>query len=169
MTTRVMLDLETLGLEPGCVILSIGAVEFDTEGLGETFYRSISLQSCDEAGLEIDAGTLEWWLEQDENVKDQLVGGEELTEVLYEFGQFYEGADEIWANAPSFDCNVLEAAYDAVEAPVPWQFYEERCYRTLKNLPCAVEVERDGDHHDALDDAVHQADRAHLTLRRMAE
>lgn len=168
-TRRVMLDLETLGLDPGCVILSLGAVEFDAEGLGDTFYRSINLQSCDDVGLEIDAGTLEWWLEQDETVQGQLFGGEELTEVLHEFGQFYDGADEIWANAPTFDCQILAHAYDAVEAPVPWEFYEERCFRTLKNLPCAADVHRDGDHHDALDDAVHQADVAHLTLRRMGE
>ena len=163
-TRRVMLDLETLGLNPGCVILSVGAAEFDVDGVGETFYRSISLDSCDKVGLEIDAGTLEWWLDQDENVQDQLVGGESLGDVLEDFAVFYGYADEIWANAPSFDCEILEAAYEAANAPVPWEFYQERCYRTLKNLPGAVDVERNGDHHDALDDAVHQAERASRTL-----
>ncbi|MWG34791.1 3'-5' exoribonuclease [Halomarina oriensis] len=165
----MMLDLETLGLDPGCVILSLGAVAFDEEGVKETFSRSISLKSCDEAGLEIDAGTLEWWLGQDENVQEQLTGGDELTEVLHEFSEFYSGAEEIWGNSPSFDCEILSAAYDAANAPVPWEFYHERCFRTLKAMPGAVDLEREGDHHDALDDAVHQARRASATLARWSE
>lgn len=168
-TRRVMLDLETLGLDPGCVILSIGAAEFDADGVGETFFRNVSLVSCDDAGLEIDANTLEWWLGQDEHVQDQLVGGEELTEVLHDFAAFVDEADEIWANAPSFDCAILAHAYDACNAPVPWEFYQERCFRTLKNMPGAVEIDREGDHHNALDDAVHQARRASGTIRRWSD
>lgn len=71
-------------------------------------------------------------------------------------------ADEIWANSPSFDCDILAAAYDAVGRTAPWDYWEERCFRTLKNLPGAVDVEHGGDEHNALDDAVHQAER---TLR----
>jgi DNA polymerase III epsilon subunit-like protein len=73
-----MIDIETLGLGPGATILSIGAVRFSTDGLGEEFYREISLQSCQAVGLEIDADTLEWWLEQDGDVADILTGGEQL-------------------------------------------------------------------------------------------
>ena len=29
MTTHAMIDIETLGTEPGCVVLSVGAVKFD--------------------------------------------------------------------------------------------------------------------------------------------
>lgn len=164
-----MIDLETLGLDPGCTILSLGAAEFDEDGVVETFYRNISLRSCDEAGLEIDAGTLEWWLGQDETVQDQLGGGEELLEVLRDFSRFYDGADEIWGNSPSFDCEILSAAYDAVQYPVPWGFRDERCFRTLKNMPGAVEIEQEGEHHNALDDAVHQARRASGTIRRWSD
>jgi hypothetical protein len=167
--TRVMVDIETLGLEPGCAILSIGAVEFDDAGPCEQFYRSISLESCTDAGLTVDGGTLEWWLERDESVKGVLEGGDDLADVLEAFAAFYGNAEEIWANAPSFDCKILEAAYDAVDVVPPWEFYEERCYRTLKNCPGAVELEREGDHHDALDDAIHQAQRASLTLAGWSE
>jgi DNA polymerase III epsilon subunit-like protein len=166
-----MLDIETLGLEPGCVILSIGAVAFDIDGLGETFHRSINLESCADAGLEIDAETLEWWLDQDDAVRGVLTGGEDLTAVLSEFTDWFLDldADEVWANSPTFDCRVLEHAYGAVGLDAPWQFYQERDFRTLKKLPVAVMADRDGDKHDALDDAVHQADCAHLTLRRMVD
>lgn len=68
-----MLDIETLGLDPGASIVAIGAVRFSESHLGDTFQRSISLASCENAGLTIDAETLEWWLTQDELAKDQLV------------------------------------------------------------------------------------------------
>jgi len=53
---HVMLDIETLGVSPGCVILSLSAVEFDinTGELGESFNMGIDIKSCVDAGLTID-------------------------------------------------------------------------------------------------------------------
>lgn len=166
---RVMLDLETLGLEPGAAILSIGAVRFSKDGLGGEFHRNVSLQSCDDAGLEIDVGTLEWWLGQDDEVSGILTGGEDLSRVLFEFGNFYRGADEIWAFSPSFDCEILASGYDAIGETKPWSYQDERCCRTLAALPIAADVEREGNEHDALDDAKYQARTAAETLRRLEE
>jgi DNA polymerase III epsilon subunit-like protein len=95
MTDRVMVDIETLGLDPGAAILSIGAVRFDTDGLGATFERNIGLESCQEAGLTIDAGTLEWWLQQDADAQHVLTGGESLVDALEALAEFYAFADEI--------------------------------------------------------------------------
>jgi hypothetical protein len=167
MTDRVMVDIETLGTEPGCAILSIGAVRFDGGQLGDTFYETISAQSCQNKGLSIDAGTLEWWLDQDEEAQDVLSGGLGLAWALAEFANWYDDADEIWANSPSFDCEILAAAYDAVDKDVPWDFWQERDFRTLKNLPVAPEIEHSGVEHDALDDAKHQAHVAASTLKRL--
>jgi len=154
---RVMVDIETMGTERGAAIVSIGAVRFTTSGFDETFHRSISLKSCQDAGLTVDAETLEWWLTQNSEAKEQLVGGDSLRAVLHGFSEWYDGADEIWANSPSFDCELLEAAYDAVGLEEPWEFWEERDVRTVKSLPIANEREHRGVEHDALDDAVHQA------------
>ena len=164
---HVMVDIETLGLEPGCAILSIGAVQFGPGELGETFYRTIGLDSCQEAGLTIDAGTLDWWLGQDDDVRDVLVGGDPLDEVLAAYTAFHPDGAEIWANAPSFDCSILEAAYAAVDMEEPWAFYDERCVRTLRSLSCAVDREMTGNEHNALDDAIHQARIVSETLDRM--
>lgn len=168
-TDRVMLDIETLGLDSGCAIVSIGAVRFGAGELGETFYRSISLSSCQEHGLEIDAGTLEWWLDQDETAQTQLAGGDALDEALRDFVDWYGDADEIWANSPSFDCSILSAAFDSVGIEAPWDYWSERDFRTLKKLPVAVEMEQAGTEHDALDDAKHQAHVAAATLKRLAQ
>lgn len=164
MTDRVMVDIETLGLEPGAAILSIGAVRFDTDGLGATFERTIDLESCQEAGLTIDAGTLEWWLQQDADAQHVLTGGDPLRDVLEAFAEFYAFADEIWANSPAFDCEHLAAAYDAVDKTVPWKYYEQRDVRTVLNLPAAPDFEQEGTEHDALDDAVYQAKAVGETL-----
>lgn len=161
---RIMVDIETLGLEPGCVILSIGAVEFDVNGYREPFYHNIDIESCQNAGLTIDAGTLQWWLEQDQEVQGVLTGGVELERALDEFTEYYQGAAEIWANSPSFDCEILDAAYKAVDEDAPWDYYDERCFRTLRSLPLITEKPQRGNEHDALDDARYQADIASKRL-----
>lgn len=164
---RVMVDIETLGLEPGSAILSIGAVTFSEDGLGDEYYREISLKSCEAAGLEIDVGTLEWWLEQDDSLRDVLTGGGALKDVLREFSDWMPDNAEVWANSPSFDCDLLEAAFDAVGMSAPWHFRDERDFRTIQTLSCAVELEMEGDAHDALDDAKYQARIVGTTLLKL--
>lgn len=163
---RVMIDIETLGLEPGSAIVSIGAVRFDRDGLGDTFEASVNLTSCEEAGLEIDADTLEWWLGQGEAAREQLTGGDDLGDALADLRIWYRDADEVWANSPSFDCEHLERAFDAVGVNAPWEFRDERCYRTLRSLT-DVDVAWDGVEHDALDDAKYQATTAAEALAQL--
>jgi DNA polymerase III epsilon subunit-like protein len=159
-TRRVMIDIETVGLEVGSAIVEIGAVQFDAGLIGETFYKSISLKSCQEHGLSVDADTLEWWLsEQPELAPEVLVGGDRLPDALVSFVTWYREIEphEVWANSPSFDCEMLEHAGEQVGVPMPWDFYQERDIRTLDALPHGVELEQEGTEHTALDDAMYQA------------
>lgn len=171
--TRVMVDIETLGTEPGAAIVSIGAIPFDEDGIraDDGFYEEIDLVSCESWGLSIDADTLQWWLGQSDEAREVLTGGggEDLAGVIADFATWFNDvdADEVWANSPSFDCRLLEAAFDAVGVDTPWDFWQERDFRTLKNLPAFVYVEReDGDvEHNAIDDAALQARAASKTLQ----
>jgi len=160
-TRRVMIDIETVGLERGSAIVEIGAVQFEPVAMiGETFHASVSLTSCQEAGLQIDADTVEWWLgDQPEIATEILVGGDGLAGALSEFVDWYHKVDphEVWANSPSFDCEMLEHAGEQVGVPMPWDFYQERDVRTLDSLPHDVEREQEGTEHNALDDALYQA------------
>jgi len=169
MTERVMIDTETLGCEPGCVICSIGAAKFDEREVGETFERSVDITSCQEFGLTIDAETLEWWLSQSEEARSQLVGGDGLADVLADLNRFIADVDEVWANSPSFDLMILEAAFESCGVSAPWEFYEERDFRTLKNIGIDHGIEQEGIEHDAADDAVHQATIAATVLGRIDE
>lgn len=168
MTDRVMVDIETLGTDPGAVIVSIAAVKFGNGRKHETFYRSVSPQSATNAGLHVEGGTLEWWLEQDADPRKQLTGGDALGRALADFNDFVSNAEELWANSPSFDLAILAAAMDAVEIEPTWEFYQERDYRTLKNLPGKPDLENTDEHH-ALSDAVHQAEVAETMLERYEE
>jgi len=162
---RIMLDIETLGLEPGAAVISIGACRFRPgDGVvGETFYVEIDADSCCDAGLHIDDDTFEWWQKQDSDLAP-LNGKTSLTDALSRLKHYVGEADEVWANSPSFDCEMLEVAYDATEMAEPWEYYQERDVRTLRSLPNTVEVEMDGREHHALDDAIHQAREVAATI-----
>jgi hypothetical protein len=154
---RVMVDIETLGRDPGSVVLSIGAVQFDETGLGPEFYRSVSREDCERLGLSVDEETVSWWEDQPEAAQEVLEGGDELQDVLRSLSFFYSGSSEIWAKSPAFDVAILDEAYSRVGMESPWQFWETRDVRTIEALPVAPEVEDDGVDHHALDDAKQQA------------
>lgn len=159
-----MLDLETLGTEPGSIILSIGAVHFANGSILSRFIRNITADSCQKAGLGCDASTALWWMKQSHEAREVLLTGQkdavELFQALHDFDQWLSGLGNdlrIWGNAPSFDCALLQAAYHACDLGPPWKYSAECCYRTVKALHPAVQEVRAGIHHSAVDDAEHQA------------
>jgi DNA polymerase III epsilon subunit-like protein len=169
MKDRVMVDIETLGLERDSAILSIGAVRFDRTGIADRFHEFIDQRTCQAAGLSVDIETLDWHLSQGTFGGRELVDGRELEVALEYFTEWYGDADEVWANSPSFDCEALEYAGELVGVEMPWHFSEERDVRTLKNLPVAEDIEHRGTEHDALDDAVYQARLVASALDQMHE
>jgi len=172
MNTHVMVDLETLGRRPGCRVLSIGAVVMTGESPVE-FY--LELDPNDQPGLTIDPETWAWWERQAPEVRDRLFTGRDkpgAAQALKQFGLWLDtvatrnlrGDLEVclWGNGADFDNAILQTAYDNSGLPVPWPFWNNRCYRTMKSLAPDVKLARLGDHHNALDDAKSQA--AHLLL-----
>ena len=171
-----MLDLETLGTRPGCVVLTIGAVKFDPDGdsrpdgLGfkTGFYRVIALQSAMAAGLRIQADTLYWWLQQSDFARKALSDNPKpLAQVLDEFDAWFKGSTFVWGHGASFDPPVLEAAYAALKRYAPWEFRNIRDTRTLYDfkrhkIPRGVQ-----DKHHALWDAYHQAIETQASIRQL--
>lgn len=164
--TAMMIDIETAGNRAGCAIASIGACRFETRGntIGDTFHIHVSLEDCQRRGLAIDAGTFLWWLRQDGDARNALIDGQfdaaPLVTALFELAAFIDDTGpepEIWCNGASFDFPILAAAYHAAHIDLPWKFWQERDLRTLKGLNKGARIERAGIHHNALDDAIHQA------------
>ena len=73
----VMLDLETFGTRPGCVIRSIGAIVFDpySTQTGETFYCNVTREDQERLGLHVDPNTEAWWGRQTKDARDALAQG----------------------------------------------------------------------------------------------
>jgi hypothetical protein len=166
---EVMLDLETWGTSPGCAVRSIGAVAFTLSGPElmpeKSFYANIETRSCLYARLHIEKGTAEWWQSQSPEAKEALdVNAKPLEFVVEEFSIWfrdlgYQADLKIWSQGANFDPNIWEAVCRAVDAPVPWKFYNVRDTRTLYDLAGYDQrsVPRRGVYHNALDDARHQA------------
>jgi DNA polymerase III epsilon subunit-like protein len=159
-----MIDIETLGTKPGCVVLSIGAVEFDDNTTGKEFEVNINPESCVAHGLTIEARTVMWWLEQDEaarNILTQQVGKSLDVALVSLCNAFDWKGKKVWCNGVSFDVPILEAALTSIGLPSPWKFWDVMDFRTLKNLlPKSTlnELQAPNDlKHGALSDAKAQA------------
>ena len=161
---NVMIDLETLGTSANSVVLSVGAVYFDpsTGELGDKTYFVLSTQKQLDLGRTVSASTLAWWMSQSEEavgVVKESAQEEILTFLLWELNSFLSQEDvKVWGNGAAFDNVILANLYEQVGIETPWKFYNDRCYRTVKNMFPDVSLwEFQGTAHNALDDAIHQA------------
>ena len=172
----VMLDLETLGQAPGCAILSIGAIAFSPEhGTGRHFYEVVNTRSCcDRYGLTKDPGTMKWWDGQDSEARKVLAEAEAskvgLADALLRFTAFckhFNGNNlRIWGNGSDFDNAIIAHCYGVTGQPLPWRFWNSRCFRTLRHL--AGDTKRGKvARHNALQDAVDQANVAIELMKRI--
>ena len=180
-TVNIMLDLETLGTKPGCVILSIGATTFTTTGeleLDNMFYAKIDIASSKEAGFFISKDTMGWWQEQEEASRlEAFSGTAKIADTLKDFTAWYDmvtfGYDakhiRLWGNGASFDEPILQEAYKFcnLQDTYPINFRSSMCYRTLVALfpELAAAVPYEGIPHNAIQDAINQAKKAHNILR----
>ena len=156
---NILIDLETLGRNSGCVILSIGAVEFDlstnkledlqsSEGFADisniikdTFYSSIKVLPQLLEGAVIEKPTLDWWKSQSPEAKKVLSSGNSISieEALIKLKTFIlkecENVNDvvIWAQGTDFDISMLRAAYTKYFGPdsIPWCHTNIRDSRTF--------------------------------------
>ena len=137
MKNHLSIDIETLGTSSHSVILSIGAIEFDKDGIGESFEINIDSESCTDAGLVIDSRTVMWWLGQSQEARNLLANAKKvpLMKALNEFQQAFNWKNKVvWCNGASFDFPILSNAFLAVGKNAPWAYYNQRDFRTLKNM-----------------------------------
>lgn len=157
----IMVDLETMGTAATAPVIALGAVAFKYESgvltIGGEFYRTIDLRSEQNAGAVIEADTVMWWMQQSAAARRKLTSGGALAhEALQEFALWLvptTNNPRIWGNGASFDNVILASAYKRHGIALPWDYYNDRCYRTLKNLAPHIHLVRTGTHHNALDDA----------------
>lgn len=172
---NVMLDLETLGTKPGCVILSVGAVMFDPRGngWGDSFYANVDKQSCLDAGLKTEQSTIDWWAKQSQEAQDALlVDCQPLEKVANDFGAWFSknSGKKIWSHGACFDIPLMVSALQAVSKEVPWKYSNVRDTRTLYELAMfdPKSIHPVGVAHNALDDCRFQVTCVQSAIRRIA-
>jgi exodeoxyribonuclease VIII len=174
---HIMIDLETMGTRPNAPIVAIGAVAFvpdrqhkdgsvEAGGLYDKFYEVLDLTWAVRDGAIMDPETVIWWLGQSDEARQAITRrGIEPRVALTRFSTWLSTLDTIegvWGNGASFDNVILSETYTRLGMKTPWKFWQDRCYRTVKNMFPDVELVRSGTHHNALDDARTQAE--HLML-----
>lgn len=164
---HVMIDLETLGTNPDCVFISIGAVEFDpnTGEFGRECYKVLSIQDQESLGRTMTLSTLQWWKRQSAEARKVLEeakapNADLMSSCLTDFKAWLPPSCVVWGNGSTFDIAILENAYTQINLTPRWRFWNVRDVRTIVDLAKGI-VERptevQGTAHNALDDAKHQA------------
>ena len=184
---HISLDLETTGNKPGCGILALGAYVFATEFIasgklyeyGASYYSRVLPSNNIRYGLMPLAETMDWWEKQKPAVQAEAFSGTMgMKAVLTEFSGFCgrllpqeDGGAEIvvWGNDQLFDVGILQAAYVATGLPIPWKYWNGRCYRTLKASFGEIARIKPEIAHHALYDAVAQGNSILAILHRVRE
>ena len=168
-TIHCMLDLETLSTRSNARIVAIGAVLFTRKGgLGERFYTPVKTPDLERARritspFHVEERTILWWEQQPEAARyvlwdERAVPIHIALNWFSDFLAFHTNDDvRMWGNGAAFDNAILATAYNLMGIEPPWKFYNDRCYRTVKNMYPDVPMKREGTHHNAVDDAVSQA------------
>jgi exodeoxyribonuclease VIII len=155
---QVMVDLETLSLEPHAAIVSIGATKFTIkDGIHETFTVNVDPMDGKQLGLHLDAETIEWWKKQPKEISDLWkVYPLPVKEAMTRFANWFGGRRlPIWANSPSADCVWLKESMKVTNTPCPWHYRDECDYRTFSKV-FIVDFEWGDKAHSSLDDAINQ-------------
>jgi hypothetical protein len=167
-TMDVILDLETYSTRSDAVILSFAAIRFKranmtTRGSSlplktemETFYRRVTIGSCEALGLHTDPETVVWWSKQDKKVRDECINNTDrvsIEKALTDFKSWFGRSRYIWGNGSCFDVTIIETAMNRCGLTPPWKFWNIRDVRTLYDLGGVRSSELpQADLHNPIDD-----------------
>ncbi len=164
MHKHLMIDLETLGVVPGCAITQIGLCAFNVDNDDiESLLIRIDMDSCFGYDLFAQGSTLRWWFKQSEAARASMAeeGGFPLLQAFVDMCVFYtERCDDrtrVWSHGASFDEPILQVAGYKVGIMMPWHHGQIRDTRTLGDLSPDSERPKPEVAHDAKSDAIAQA------------
>lgn len=153
--TDLSIDLETLGVTPGCVVTQIGLCSFNARDPNTKFVTTqigVDPQSCLDAGMRVEWGAIQFWMGADDEARATFAHGYSvpIKEALEQLGIHYREnhylrghpKDEpsfslrrVWGHGPVMDVALVEAMYRYGKwGRVPWKYDQIRDTRTLKDL-----------------------------------
>lgn len=168
-STHYVLDLETMGKGPRAAIVAIGCVRIEQGTITDTLYRRVCLESSLQAGMVMDASTVNWWLKQDAAARAEVDGSQASVQLLVGLSALENFITEdkalVWGNGSSFDNVIVRSALDACGMGNLWHFWNDRDLRTLLALyPEAKMLPFEGTKHHAEHDALHEAKQLLMAL-----
>lgn len=174
-TLHVVLDLEALSMQPYGAIISIGAAFVQNSIIIGEFYEIVDPTTYNKQP-HIDLNTVAWWMQQSDETKREFFdvntgrwAGTSVTIALLRLNnkiyklcpESYNNYDpdllKIWGWPAASDCLVLRNSYELSNNICPWQWRQEYCLRTLYRMVPGVKREKPITAHNALSDAIAQA------------
>lgn len=170
--TDVMLDLETLDTVDTAVVISIGAFAFNrndihkpTHGFHEIVGGKDHREEQKLFGRTTSNETIAWWKKQSPEAKVIFKTNtcDDTAHMLAKFATWLAELPclklRVWGNGATFDNTILASLYRTYGMDVPWNTFNDRCHRTIKEHfgSEGEPVTFIGTKHDALDDATNQA------------
>lgn len=159
----IMFDIETLSTTPEAVVLSVGAVKFDSKGdhrsITDKQHWRLDIDNQLDNGRDVSESTMEWWSEQDIEVRAEVFAPDNrvpVQEFFSEFNRYMTGADKIWCQGPQFDAVIIENLYRQFSHHWNWQFWQIMDSRTLINTAKIMNPEY-ADPRKALQQNLHNA------------
>lgn len=173
----MMLTTKTLGRDPGCAVMSLGAVMFDPTGNDHDavyrkenqFFTPISSFDFARHGLKSDPDTLRWWKKQPAWASistECLTSNVNVEAACTNFQRFFEEHNpvKVWSNSPTFHVPIMATLFEKIGLPLPFRYRDEMDYRTALELAYGdremrpiVESEHGLFRHHALGDAITQS------------
>ncbi len=157
-----MLDLETLGHNSDAAIIQIGSCIFNKTNILAKLRVNINWEDALKYG-KVTASTLKWWMSQSDEARNSVTLEKETSlsacNIFTGFCGAYQNKyriDHFWSHA-SFDFPIFTNLCKNLGLLNPIDFRKCRDLRTMDALFPIDWPERTGIHHDALDDAVYQA------------
>ena len=174
MNPEVMVDIESLSSRQDAAIIAIGLCLFDDKEILDSHQILIDPRF---APGHRDPETLKWWNRQDPDVFRKMMSGDTMPwdacEEMYAICESTWEARTIWANAPTFDVNLLRRLFDLYDVDFPFHFSREMDYRSVKKFAKKMKIDfseplNSRSAHDAESDAVAQAEALQIMLRDLA-
>lgn len=183
----LMLDWETMGQTPDTVVVSLGAVMFNRDGVLGKKYWVFDWEN--QPGRTVDAETKAWWDRQSIDAKQVFLTPKEkrislekfvqeldswVEGICFELGESRNPKTGQWkelkpvGNGANFDVVIMEDIYRKIhpkgKAGILWAFWNVFCFRTFDTLTGAKALKAKnklGENimkHNALADALWQAE-----------
>jgi hypothetical protein len=180
MTQHIMLDIETLGLRPGCSVVSVAMVRLSDL---QSMQINLDRETQGKVGLLESQETLIWWGQQSHAAQAAaFLNPHDARTALAYVGQWMRWAIApdgnmdvapdpwfLWCHGAGFDAPILEYAFERFGLQAPWRYDQIRDTRTLYDLAGVNLWDfSEGERHIAINDAMCQAKAAIQALRCLA-